>query len=142
MDAFSCRLVAKDELGKRLVKLYHVEAIFDAPSGQYACRLQLESNFNELLSIMKANNVFLELEVGRTCTQHSVHLQFANVFNLQAAMPNGVLDTMSLKLVPGIKVSLDSLHVNDLKSQELHVSGLEKALKKLQVSWSSTQKED
>lgn len=71
MDAFSCRLVAKDELGKRLVKLYHVEAIFDAPSGQYACRLQLESNFNELLSIMKANNVFLELEVGRTCTQHS-----------------------------------------------------------------------
>lgn len=69
-------------------------------------------------------------------------LQFANVFNLQAAMPNGVLDTMSLKLVPGIKVSLDSLHVNDLKSQELHVSGLEKALKKLQVSWSGTQKED
>lgn len=67
-------------------------------------------------------------------------LQFANVFNLQAAMPNGVLDTMSLKLVPGIKVSLDSLHVNDLKSQELHVSGLEKALKKLQVSWSGTQK--
>lgn len=65
---------------------------------------------------------------------HSALLQFANVFNLQAAMPNGVLDTMSLKLVPGIKVSLDSLHVNDLKSQELHVSGLEKALKKLQVS--------
>lgn len=65
VDAFSCRLVAKDELGKRLVKLYHVEAIFDAPSGQYACRLQLKSNFNELLSIMKANNVFLELEVGR-----------------------------------------------------------------------------
>lgn len=57
-------------------------------------------------------------------------------------MPNGVLDTMSLKLVPGIKVSLDSLHVNDLKSQELHVKGLEKALKKLQVSWSGTQKED
>lgn len=74
-----------------------------------------------------------------TCTQQS---QFANLFNLQAAMPNGVLDTMSLKLVPGIKVSLDSLHVNDLKSQELHVSGLEKALKKLQVSWSGTQKED
>lgn len=57
-------------------------------------------------------------------------------------MPNGVLDTMSLKLVPGIKVSLDSLHVNDLKSQELHVSGLENALKKLQVSWASMQKED
>lgn len=64
MDAFSCRLVAKDELGKRLIQLYHVEAIFDAASAQYACRLQLKSNFNELLSIMKTNNVFLELEVG------------------------------------------------------------------------------
>ncbi|KAH8416192.1 hypothetical protein KR222_010408, partial [Zaprionus bogoriensis] len=112
VDVFSCRLVAKDELGQRLVKLYHVEAMFDAASAQYACRVELTSNFNELLSIMKANNVFLELE---------------------AAMPNGALDTMSLKLVPGIKVSLESLHVNDLKSQELHVSGLEKALKKVQV---------
>lgn len=53
-------------------------------------------------------------------------------------MSNGILDTMSLKLVPGIKVSLDSLHVNDLKSQELHVSGLEKALQKLQVSLENT----
>lgn len=50
-------------------------------------------------------------------------------------MPNGVLDTMSLKMVPGIKVSLESLQVHDLKSQELHISGLDKALQKLQVSW-------
>jgi len=50
-------------------------------------------------------------------------------------MPNGVMDTMSLQLVPGIKVSLESLHVRDLKSQELQISGLDKALQKLQVSW-------
>lgn len=53
-------------------------------------------------------------------------------------MPNGNLGTMSLKLVPGIKVSLESLQVHDLKSQELHITGLDKALQKLQVSLIAT----
>ncbi|SPP75814.1 Hypothetical predicted protein [Drosophila guanche] len=48
-------------------------------------------------------------------------------------MPSGVLDTMSLKLVPGIKVKPESVQVTDLKPQELHISGLDKALHKLQV---------
>ncbi|EDW01493.1 nuclear pore membrane glycoprotein 210 [Drosophila grimshawi] len=117
VDAFTCRLVAKDELGQQLLKLYQVEAIFDIASNQYACKLLLTSSFTELLSILKTNNVLLELE---------------------AAMPNGILDTMSLKLVPGIKVSLESLQVHDLKSQELHISGLDKALQKLQVKASDT----
>ncbi|XP_002059350.3 nuclear pore membrane glycoprotein 210 isoform X2 [Drosophila virilis] len=112
VDAFTCRLVAKNELGQKLLKLYQVEAIFDINSSQYACKLLLTSSFTDLLSTLKTNNVYLELE---------------------AAMPNGVLDTMSLKMVPGIKVSLESLQVHDLKSQELHISGLDKALQKLQV---------
>lgn len=112
VDAFNCRLVAKDELGRKVLKLYRVEARFDAASSQYACSLELTSSFNELLSTLKTNNAYLELE---------------------ASMPNGILDTMSLQLVPGIKVSVESLHVRDLKSQELQISGLDKALHKLQV---------
>ncbi|XP_002004459.3 nuclear pore membrane glycoprotein 210 [Drosophila mojavensis] len=112
VEAFTCRLVAKDELGQKLLKLYHVEAIFDVHSSQYACKLVLKSSFTDLLSTLKSNNVQLELE---------------------AAMPNGNLGTMSLKMVPGIKVSLESLQVHDLKSQELHITGLDKALQKLQV---------
>ncbi|XP_060653588.1 nuclear pore membrane glycoprotein 210 [Drosophila nasuta] len=112
VEAFNCRLVAKDEIGHKLLKLYQVQPIFDTASTQYACSLQLKSTFTELLSTLKTNNAFLELE---------------------ASMPNGVLDTMSLKLVPGIKVSVESLQVHDLKSQELQISGLDKALQKLQV---------
>lgn len=63
MEAFTCRLVAKDELGQRLLKLYHVEAIFDVNSSQYACKLVLKSSFTDLLSTLKSNNVQLELEV-------------------------------------------------------------------------------
>ncbi|ALC40423.1 gp210, partial [Drosophila busckii] len=112
VDAFSCRLQAKDELGAQLVRLYRVQPVFDEGSMQYACQLQLLSNFNELLSLVRSNNVYLEL---------------------QALMPNGVLDTMSLKVVPGIKVTPETLQMQSLKSQELQVSGLDKALLKLEV---------
>lgn len=64
VDAFTCRLVAKNELGQKLLKLYQVEAIFDINSSQYACKLLLTSSFTDLLSTLKTNNVYLELEVS------------------------------------------------------------------------------
>ncbi|XP_034654072.1 nuclear pore membrane glycoprotein 210 isoform X3 [Drosophila subobscura] len=92
--------------------LYKAQPMFDAFSGQCSCRLEMLSSFLELLAVVKTNDVLLEL---------------------QAAMPSGVLDTMSLKLVPGINVMPESVQVSDLKPQELHISGLVKALHKLQV---------
>ncbi|KAH8372961.1 hypothetical protein KR009_008980 [Drosophila setifemur] len=112
VDIYTCRLAAKSDLGRQLLKLYKVEAVFDASAMQYTCRLELLSSFFDLLAIVKTNDVYLELE---------------------AAMPSGILDTMSLKLVPGIKVTPESLRVTDLKPQELHISGLDKALHKVQV---------
>ncbi|XP_030369021.1 nuclear pore membrane glycoprotein 210 [Scaptodrosophila lebanonensis] len=117
VDAFTCRLVANDALGRKLLSLYKVKAIFDGLNSQYACELQLLSNFNELLSIVKTNNVLLEI---------------------QALIPTGVFDTMSLKLVPGIQVSPEALQMGDLKSQDLLISGLDKVLQKLQVIPSDT----
>ncbi|BFF88831.1 nuclear pore membrane glycoprotein 210-like [Drosophila madeirensis] len=117
VDVFTCRLVAKNALGRQLLKLYKAQPMFDAFSGQYSCRLELHSSFVELLAVVKTIDVLLEL---------------------QAAMPNGVLDTMSLKLVPGIKVMPESVQVTDLKPQELHINGLDKALHKLQVKPSNS----
>ncbi|XP_041563587.1 nuclear pore membrane glycoprotein 210 isoform X2 [Drosophila elegans] len=117
VDVFSCRLAAKEALGRQLLKLYKVEALFDASVGQYSCRLELLSSFIELLNIVKTNDVYLELEV---------------------AMADGILDKMSLKLVPGIKVIPESVRVTVLKPQEIHVSGLDKALHKVQVQPSNS----
>ncbi|EDW34958.1 GL20049 [Drosophila persimilis] len=117
VDVFACRVVAKDALGRQLLKLYKAQSMFDASSGQYVCRVKLLSSFIELLAVVKTNNVYLEL---------------------QATMPSGVLDTMSLKLVPGIKVKPELVQVTDLKPQELHISGLDKALHKLQVKPSNS----
>lgn len=63
VDIFTCRLGAKDALGRQLLKFYKVEAWFDSTSGQYSCRLVLVSNFVELLALVKTKDVFLELEV-------------------------------------------------------------------------------
>lgn len=64
VDVFSCRLVAKEVLGRQLLKLYKVEAVFDAIAGHYICKLELVSTFTELLDIVKTNDVYLEIEVG------------------------------------------------------------------------------
>ncbi|XP_017017075.1 nuclear pore membrane glycoprotein 210 [Drosophila kikkawai] len=112
VDVFNCRLIGKEVLGRQLLKLYKVEAAFDVVAGQYSCKLKLLSSFTELLAIVKTNEVRLEIE---------------------AAMPSGISDTMALKLVPGIKVTPESLRVTDLKPQELHISGLDKALHRVQV---------
>ncbi|XP_068145657.1 nuclear pore membrane glycoprotein 210 [Drosophila tropicalis] len=117
VDAFACRLSAKDPLAKQILKLYKVRAGFDSQSSRYVCKLELLAGFNELLAVVKTNDVYLELE---------------------ALMPNGILDKMSLKLVPGIKVKPETVQVNDMKPQELHISGLDKALTKLQVKSSDT----
>ncbi|XP_044316732.1 nuclear pore membrane glycoprotein 210 isoform X2 [Drosophila rhopaloa] len=117
VDVFNCRLAAKEALGRQLIKLYKVEALFDASVGQYSCRLELLSSFIELLAIVKTNDVYLELEV---------------------VMGNGFLDKMSLKLVPGIKVIPESVRVTDMKAQEIHISGLDKALHRVQVKPSNS----
>ncbi|XP_037731569.1 nuclear pore membrane glycoprotein 210 isoform X2 [Drosophila subpulchrella] len=112
VDVFTCRLAAKEALGRQLQKMYKVEALFDARVGQYTCRLELVVSFNDLLAIIKTNDVYMELE---------------------AKMANGISDKMSLKLVPGIKVLPESVRVKDLKQQEIQISGLDKALHKIQV---------
>lgn len=49
-------------------------------------------------------------------------------------MPNGLLDSMSLKLVPGVKVIPEALVMADLKELDLTISGLDKILQKVEVS--------
>nr|NP_001260714.1 glycoprotein 210 kDa, isoform B [Drosophila melanogaster]NP_610184.2 glycoprotein 210 kDa, isoform A [Drosophila melanogaster]A1Z6H7.1 RecName: Full=Nuclear pore membrane glycoprotein 210; Short=Nuclear pore protein gp210; AltName: Full=Glycoprotein 210 kDa; AltName: Full=Nuclear pore membrane glycoprotein gp188; AltName: Full=Nucleoporin Nup210; Short=Nup210; Flags: Precursor [Drosophila melanogaster]AOQ12760.1 Gp210-PA [synthetic construct]AAF57309.2 glycoprotein 210 kDa, isoform A [Drosop len=112
VNFFTCRLAAKDALGRNLLKMYKVDALFEPSIGQYSCRLQLLTGFIELLSIVKTHDVYLELE---------------------AVVAKGVSDKMSLKLVPGIKVFPESVRVTDLKPHEIHISGLDKALLKVQV---------
>jgi len=133
VNFFTCRLAAKDALGRNLLKMYKVDALFEPSIGQYSCRLQLLTGFIELLSIVKTHDVYLELEVS--LKQCKMFIKLNKLFSFeQAVVAKGVSDKMSLKLVPGIKVFPESVRVTDLKPHEIHISGLDKALLKVQVS--------
>ncbi|XP_020712667.1 nuclear pore membrane glycoprotein 210 isoform X1 [Ceratitis capitata] len=109
---FTCRLTSKQSLGQQLLEHYVVTPIFEADTGRYACQIELSSNFNEVLSIVKTNDV---------------------QFDLEAQLPNGLSDVMSLKFVPGVRVTPAALEASELKEQDLTITGLDKVLQKVEV---------
>ncbi|XP_037941866.1 nuclear pore membrane glycoprotein 210-like [Teleopsis dalmanni] len=109
---FTCRLTSKQALGQKLLEHYKVRPIFESSSGRYACEIDLISNFNEVFSIVKNNDVHFELE---------------------AQLPNGLSDSLSLKFVPGVKVLPDALYANNLNEQEITITGLDKILQNVEV---------
>ncbi|XP_054736969.1 nuclear pore membrane glycoprotein 210 [Anastrepha obliqua] len=114
---FTCRLTSKQSLGQQLLEHYVVTPIFEADTGRYACQIELSSNFNEVLSIVKTNDVH---------------------FDLEAQLPNGLSDVMSLKFVPGVRVTPQTLQATELKEQDLTITGLDKVLQKVEVKASDT----
>ncbi|XP_037824848.1 nuclear pore membrane glycoprotein 210 [Lucilia sericata] len=109
---FSCVLKSKQALGQQLLEHYKIAPVFEAESGRYACQIELKTTFNEILNIVKTNDIHFELEVS---------------------LPTGLTDNLSLKFVPGIKVTPDTLISDDLKEQDLTVTGLDKVLQKVEV---------
>lgn len=53
---------------------------------------------------------------------------------LQAQLPNGLSDVMSLKFVPGVRVTPETLQATELQEQDLTITGLDKVLQKVEVS--------
>uniref|UniRef100_A0A1A9WQW2 BIG2 domain-containing protein n=1 Tax=Glossina brevipalpis TaxID=37001 RepID=A0A1A9WQW2_9MUSC len=111
---FKCQLRSEQSLGKELMQHYQVAAIFDHAIGRYACDIYLKTSFDEVFGIIKNNDVNFDLEV---------------------VMFNGLTDSLSLKLVPGIKVIPDALLADNAKEQDLTITGLDKVLQKLEVSF-------
>ncbi|XP_017475725.1 PREDICTED: nuclear pore membrane glycoprotein 210 isoform X2 [Rhagoletis zephyria] len=109
---FKCRLTSKKSLGQQLLEHYVVTPIFEADTGRYACQIELSSDFNEVLSLVKTNDVH---------------------FDLEAQLPNGLSDVMSLKFVPGVRVTPETLEATELKEQDLTITGLDKVLQKVEV---------
>ena len=60
---FSCRLSSTQPLAQQLLKHYKVMPIFEPETGRYACQIDLTSDFNTVLTIVKTNDVHFELKV-------------------------------------------------------------------------------
>lgn len=61
---FTCTLKSKQALGQNLLEHYKVTPVFEPESGRYACQIDLKTTFNNILSIVKTNDVHFELEVS------------------------------------------------------------------------------
>lgn len=61
---FTCILKSKQALGQQLLEHYKVTPVFEAETGRYACQIDLKTAFNEILSIVKTNDIHFELEVS------------------------------------------------------------------------------
>ncbi|KAI9583399.1 hypothetical protein GQX74_005147 [Glossina fuscipes] len=111
---FKCQLRSENSLGKQLLQHYQVAGIFDHEIGRYACDINLKTSFDDVLNLIKNNDVHFDLEV---------------------VMFSGLMDSISLKLVPGIKIIPDILLADNAKEQDLTITGLDKVLQKLEVSF-------
>ena len=62
---FSCILKSKQALGIKLLEHYKITPVFETETGRYACQIELKTSFNDILSIVKTNDIHFELEVGQ-----------------------------------------------------------------------------
>lgn len=109
---FSCKLRVI-EGDKRLLESFKSTPIFDNNGGAYACEVTLQTSLTDVIRSINNNEFNVEIE---------------------AALPNGISDTMTLKMVPAIKVSPTSISLEKLSNQPIHISGLEKVLQFVTVS--------
>ncbi|XP_055917855.1 nuclear pore membrane glycoprotein 210 [Eupeodes corollae] len=118
INFFTCHLTSKQQqLGALLLDHYKVMPYFDAELGTYACQIDLTTTFNDVLNIVKTNEVNFELE---------------------ARLPNGLTDVITLKFVPGIRVTPEQMYVADIGQQDIIITGLDKVLQKIEVKPSDT----
>lgn len=50
-------------------------------------------------------------------------------------MSNGLSDVSLLKFIPGIRVSPDAMSIDDVSQQSIVITGLDKVLQKVEVSF-------
>ncbi|XP_055379498.1 nuclear pore membrane glycoprotein 210 [Condylostylus longicornis] len=109
---FTCHLSSKQQLGTQVIEFYKVSPKFDINQGMYLCEIELLSGIADVVNFVKNNDINIELK---------------------AQLSNGVNDIVTLKIVPGIKVTPEVITVDQIHNQGLIVTGLDKVLQKIEI---------
>ncbi|XP_059614820.1 nuclear pore membrane glycoprotein 210 [Phlebotomus argentipes] len=109
---FSCRLSSRHSDFKQLPDFFRTQAIFDPKTISYACQIEPRRKIDEIISVVKNEEINLELE---------------------AVLMAGHSDTMSLRLIPAISVAPSSISVDQIPTQGIAITGLDKVLQKVEV---------
>lgn len=99
-----------------ILKKFSVSAVFDKTLGSYACEVKVLTSIEDITSISRNKNVKLQLQV---------------------TIPNGISDTLDLKVSPAVQILPKSIAVDNLGQQEITVTGMENILQKVEVTSSN-----
>uniref|UniRef100_A0A1B0CW60 BIG2 domain-containing protein n=1 Tax=Lutzomyia longipalpis TaxID=7200 RepID=A0A1B0CW60_LUTLO len=109
---FTCHLHSRHSDFKDLPEFFRTQAIFDTKTASYACQIEPRRKINEIIGVVKNEEINLELE---------------------AILPAGHSDTISLRLIPAISVAPNTLAVDQIPSQGISITGLDKVLQKVEI---------
>lgn len=118
VNFYSCRLrlaaaAASQSDAVKVLNNFRTIPQFDRRIGAYSCDIQLITNIEEVIVTAKNIEIIFELEA--------------------ALVGSGISDVVTLKLIPAIKVVPLSIAIEQLATQMITVSGLDKVLQMIQV---------
>lgn len=100
-------------ISTKILAQFKVHSIFDKSIGAHACEITLGTSISELVDAVQ------DLELN---------------FELEAKLKNGITASTYLKMVPAIHVSPKAISVDQIATQIITVSGLDKILQKITVN--------
>lgn len=114
INAFTCHLYSKQN--PNILNHYKTYSIFDKISGSYGCQIELLTTVNDITNLIQNNDYNIQLEVK---------------------LANGISDILTLKFIPAVYVTPDSLSIENIRDSIISVTGLEKVLQNVNVKTSN-----
>lgn len=111
---FSCKVTSKQNPSTGLLKHFKTSSSFDPSIGAYTCDIDLATSIDEITNFVKSSEMNIELE-GRL-------------------VGSGISDSTTLKIVPAVTVEPEAISIEQIGTQAISVTGIEKVLQKLEVS--------
>ncbi|XP_062541443.1 nuclear pore membrane glycoprotein 210 [Armigeres subalbatus] len=116
-NLFSCKLTSKQNPSSGVLKHFKTIPSFDSSIGAYTCDIDLVTSIEEVTNLIKTNELNIELEAR--------------------LLGSGLSDTCTLKIVPAVIVEPEAISVEQVGTQLVTVSGMDKVLQKIEVSSSN-----
>lgn len=117
INFFSCKMISRQSDNNHLTQYFKAVPIFDKMHGSYGCDVTLLISMNELTGMVKSSEIN---------------------FDLEAKLINGVIDTISIKIIPGILVTPTYMTVDQFKTNGITINGMDKILQKITIKTSDS----
>lgn len=111
---FSCKLSSRQNPSSGILKHFKTVPSFDASIGAYSCDIDLVTSIEEVTNFVKSSEINIELEAR--------------------LVGSGLADISTLKIVPAVIVDPEAISIEQIATQLVTISGMDKVLQKVEVT--------